>query len=131
VREGRGVKCDLARARLLPPVKPRPSLRVLLLAFLGATAAFAQAPAGRAAWMREAHWGVMTHFLADWRARVDGEPASVDQMTALHKRVALLAMTNHEFLDPNYKKERTTFADGTTVTVNWDAKTATIGPDVN
>ena len=58
-------------------MKPRPSLSVLLFAFLGVTTAFAQAPAGRAAWMREARWGVMTHFLADWRARVDGEPASV------------------------------------------------------
>lgn len=52
------------------------------------------------------------------------------QMTALHKRVALLAMTNHEFLDNNYRKERATFEDGTTVTVDWDAKTATIGLDL-
>ena len=58
-------------------MKPHPSLRVFLFALLGAAAAFAQAPGGRAAWMREARWGVMTHFLADWRARVDGEPASV------------------------------------------------------
>ena len=47
---------------------------------------------------------------------------------ALHKRVALLEMTNHEFLDKNYRKERTTFADGTTVTVDWDAKTFEIKP---
>ena len=47
---------------------------------------------------------------------------------ALHTRVALLEMTNHEFLDKNYRKERTTFADGTTVTVDWDAKTFDIEP---
>jgi len=23
----------------------------------------------RTAWMREARWGVMTHYLADWKAR--------------------------------------------------------------
>jgi hypothetical protein len=37
-------------------------------------------------------------------------------------------MTNHEFLDKDRRKERTTFADGTTVTVDWDKKTATINP---
>ena len=47
---------------------------------------------------------------------------------ALHKRVALLEMTNHEFLDESYRKERTTFADGTTVTIDRDAKTFEISP---
>jgi hypothetical protein len=32
-------------------------------------------------------------------------------------------MTKHEFLDPNYSRERTTFADGTTVTVDWNTNT--------
>ncbi len=52
-------------------------------------------------------------------------------MCALNKRVALLEMTGHEFLDKNHRKERTTFADGTTVTVDWDAKTVEIRPDVD
>jgi hypothetical protein len=47
----------------------------------------------------------------------------IRQMAALHERLALLEMTGHEFLDKNYRKERTTFADGTTVTVDWDANT--------
>ena len=47
---------------------------------------------------------------------------------ALHKRVALLEMTNHEFLDKNYRKERTTFSDGTTVTIDRDAETFEIKP---
>jgi hypothetical protein len=45
----------------------------------------------------------------------------VREMCALHKRVGLLEMTRHEFLGINYRKERTTFADGTTVTVDWDS----------
>jgi hypothetical protein len=52
--------------------------------------------------------------------------ALIKKMSALHKRVALLEMTNHEFLDKERHSERTTFADGTTVTVNWDANTVEI-----
>jgi hypothetical protein len=43
---------------------------VTAAALLGLTAA-ARAD-DRAAWMREARWGVMTHYLADWIARADG-----------------------------------------------------------
>jgi hypothetical protein len=49
-------------------------------------------------------------------------------MAALQKRLALLEMTQHEFLDATHRRERTTFADGTTVTVDWDANTYTIKP---
>ena len=51
-------------------------------------------------------------------------------MSALHKRLALTEMTKHEFLDDKFRKERTTFSDGTTVTVDWDANKATIVPDL-
>ena len=51
-------------------------------------------------------------------------------MAALHKRVALLEMTNHEFLDANFRKERTTFADGTRVTVDWNTNTYSIKPEM-
>ena len=51
-------------------------------------------------------------------------------MMALHKRVGLIEMVKHEFLGPNYRKERTTFADGTTVTVNWDDNSFVINPEV-
>jgi len=54
----------------------------------------------------------------------------IRQMSALHQRVALHEMTSHEFLDSNYRKERTTFADGTTVTVDWDAKKVRIEPEL-
>lgn len=56
--------------------------------------------------------------------------ALMKQMMALHRRVGMLEMTRHEFLDANYRKERTTFADGTTVTVDWDTNAVTIEPDV-
>jgi len=56
--------------------------------------------------------------------------AAIRRMAALHRRVALLEMTNHEFLDENHRKERTTFADGTTVTVDWDARTVAIAPEL-
>ena len=59
---------------------------------------------------------------------MDSSAAQGRRMAALHARVGLLAMTNHEFLDPQRQKERTTFADGTTVTVDWTAKTVQIQP---
>jgi hypothetical protein len=49
-------------------------------------------------------------------------------MSALHQRVALLAMTNHEFLDAAHTQERSTFADRTMVTVDWSAKTVRVSP---
>ncbi len=58
---------------------------------------------------------------------IDRDRAAIDQMTALHQRVALQAMVNHEFLDADFSVERATFADGTTVTVDWKAKTAAVG----
>ena len=51
------------------------------------------------------------------------------KMTTLHERVALLEMTDHEFLAPDHSRERTTFADGTTVTVDWNAKTVEVSPE--
>jgi hypothetical protein len=36
-------------------------------------------------------------------------PGLIRQMLALNKRGALLEMTGHDFLDKNYRKERTVF----------------------
>jgi alpha-L-fucosidase len=33
----------------------------------------------RAAWMKEAHWGVMTHYLADWKSREMKEQMTVEK----------------------------------------------------
>jgi hypothetical protein len=38
----------------------------------------------------------------------------------------MLEMTNHEFLDTSRRSQRTTFSNGTTVTVNFDTKEYTI-----
>ena len=65
------------------------------------------------------------------REPVERTLAQVKRMGALHERLALVEMTVHEFLDDNYRRERTTFADGTTVTVDWDAETAEINPPLN
>ncbi len=58
----------------------------------------------------------------------DDELEQVRTMCALHKRVGLLEMTNHEFLDPSHRKWRTAFADGTSVTVDLDKDTFEITP---
>jgi len=55
---------------------------------------------------------------------------AINRLSALNKRVALLEMTKHEFLDAKFRKERTTFSDGTTVTVDWDARSVEIRPDL-
>ena len=62
--------------------------------------------------------------MEDLRAgTLDGEIAAL-----LEQRVGLLEMTNHEFLGNDYRIERTTFSDGTTVTVDWDKMTYDINP---
>jgi hypothetical protein len=56
------------------------------------------------------------------------ELARVQTMCVLNKRLGLVEMTNHEFIDGGYRKQRTTFADGTTVTIDFDADTFDIEP---
>lgn len=56
------------------------------------------------------------------------ELARVRTVGALHRRVALLEMTRHEFLDAGRRRQRTTFADGTRVTFDLDADTWQIEP---
>jgi hypothetical protein len=60
-------------SRRLPPA----FALVLTFALIALTAD--QAPAqDRAAWMAEARWGVMVHYLADWRRQVDGGTLDVE-----------------------------------------------------
>jgi hypothetical protein len=54
--------------------------------------------------------------------RGDANVEQVKRMAALNRRLVLVEMTKHEFLDKDRQKERTTFADGTTVTVDWVTK---------
>jgi hypothetical protein len=61
----------------------------------------------------------------------DKHLALMKKMAALNKRVGLLEMTNHEFLDQDRHQERTIFADGTRVTVDWNTESVTIDPPLN
>jgi hypothetical protein len=63
-----------------------------------------------------------------WYVTEDADMDMVATICALHERVALLEMTNHEFLDDSFRRERTTFADGATVTIDRDAGTFEIDP---
>jgi hypothetical protein len=56
---------------------------------------------------------------------------NVRRMAALHKRTGTIEMVKHEFLDAARRRERTTFADGTTVTVDWRTKAIEIKPEVS
>jgi hypothetical protein len=63
------------------------------------------------------------------------EPSEVElervrTMCNLNKRLALIEMTGHKFLDENYRKQQTTFADGTAVTINLDNDTYIIAPEL-
>lgn len=51
-------------------------------------------------------------------------------LCALHRRVALLPMTNHEFLDDSRQRQRTTFADGTQVTIDLESDRWEVSPPV-
>lgn len=58
----------------------------------------------------------------------EAQVARVQEACALNQRLASQEMVNHEFLDASHRKQRTTFADGTTVTIDLDAKTYAIAP---
>jgi hypothetical protein len=56
----------------------------------------------------------------------------IERMRRLHERIALTELTDHEFLDGEKRRiERSTFSDGTKVTVDWDKNAVTIEPDVS
>ena len=52
----------------------------------------------------------------------------VRTLCALHERVALVEMTRHEILDKDRRRQRTTFADGTRVTIDLNADTWDVQP---
>jgi hypothetical protein len=49
-------------------------------------------------------------------------------MCNLNKRLALVEMTDHEFLDDKYRQQQTIFADGTKILIDLDKDTYTIAP---
>jgi hypothetical protein len=59
------------------------------------------------------------------------EKASIERskiVGKLHEKVGKLEMQTHEFLSKNHLKQRTTFADGTTVTVDFETESYEITP---
>jgi hypothetical protein len=77
--------------------------------------------------------GVLNAGLPQIRAHEPDEVtlARVRRMAELQQKLAHVELTDHKFLDDDHRRERTTFADGTTVTVDWDAETADIRPTEN
>ena len=50
----------------------------------------------------------------------------IKELCALAKHCQFLDLVNHEFLDDTYRKQKTTYSDGTTITVDFDNKTYVI-----
>lgn len=56
------------------------------------------------------------------------EMNQVRTVCALHRRLALVPMTRHEFLDTSFRRQKTTFADGTTVEADFETGKYSIAP---
>lgn len=63
---------------------------VLVLAHM--TGAVAQTTQERAAWMQGCRWGVMTHYLADWKAREAGQKMTVERWNEMVDRFDVEAL---------------------------------------
>jgi hypothetical protein len=61
-------------------------------------------------------------------APAPAELEKVRAMCALNARVGLLELMNHEFLEGSPRRQRFTYADGTTVTIDLDAGTWSVDP---
>jgi hypothetical protein len=68
--------------------------------------------------------------VGDPNTEMEKSAAWIRQMSALHERVALLEMTRHEFLDGSFRKERSTFSDGTVVVVDHDSGSFSVTPPI-
>ena len=80
-------------------------------------------PAGDAAWLH----AMLNAGLPYLRLEPDdAELKRARTLGKLHQRVGLLEMVNHEFLDATRRRQRTTFADGTTVTVDFATGAVTV-----
>jgi alpha-L-fucosidase len=58
---------------------------LILIALLGVLCIGAE-PRDRAAWMKQARWGVMNHYLADWKARETNEQMTVEKWNEMIDR---------------------------------------------
>ncbi len=76
-------------------------------------------------------WGFLHGLLNGGAAYLPIEPTDQEIDRALttgklHKKVGKMEMVSHEFLDGGYRKQRTTFSDGTVVEVDFDKDTYSI-----
>lgn len=92
---------------------------------------------GRGEWgIPEKDWGFL-HALANGGMPylgLDPDPESLERvrtLCSLHRRVALAEMTRHEFLDSSWRRQRTTFADGTSVTIDLEKDQYEIAPSLH
>lgn len=58
----------------------------------------------------------------------DAELERVRILCKLNERLALVEMTDHAFLDEAHRRQKTTFADGTTILIDLDKETFEIAP---
>jgi hypothetical protein len=90
----------------------------------------AEAPKGT--WgIPDGDWGFLHALLNAGAGYMNIEPGDEElarnrALSQLHQRVGGLEMTDHQFLDDGLRRQRTTFADGTTVEVDFSARTYAI-----
>ncbi|MCC6699189.1 MAG: hypothetical protein IT365_26425, partial [Candidatus Hydrogenedentes bacterium] len=82
-------------------------------------------PKGDAAWL---HCFLNAGMPYIWPGADEAQVARVKEAMALNQKLATQEMINHEFLGEGWRKQRSTYADGTSVTVDFDAKTYEIAP---
>jgi hypothetical protein len=93
--------------------------------------------------MSKGGWGIPKEDWAFLHGLLNGgmpylEPGGDDKhlervriMAALHRRVGLLEMTGHEFLDVGRRRQRSRFADGTVVEVDLAKETFVVTPELS
>jgi hypothetical protein len=60
----------------------------------------------------------------------EDELKKVRVLCAIHRRVALMEMVSHTFDDPSRRRQSTTFADGTRITIDLDRDQWTVVPAI-
>jgi hypothetical protein len=55
----------------------------------------------------------------------------VKTLCAVQEKLALQEMVGHEFLDESFRRQRTTYGDGTTITVDFDRDQVEISPEIS
>ncbi len=92
---------------------------------------------GKGEWgIPETDWGYLHALLNAGLPYMSIEPdeeslKTIKTLCALHERVGLQEMIRHEFLDPERRRQRTIYADGTTVTADFEKNEYRIEPPLD